>query len=419
MKKQLNSVLIKPAGPDCNMACKYCFYLKKSELFSQSKVHRMSEEILEEMVHQLMNQPLKQISFGWQGGEPTLMGLPFFKKAVEFQQKYGKNQSVGNGLQTNGILIDDKWARFLAQYKFLTGVSLDGPQHIHDHYRLSAGGKGTWTKVVDSAKRMLDTAAEVNALVVVTDYSAQFAEEIYQFHRELGLNYMQFIPCVETDPNNADISAPFSVPAEKYGELLIKLFDLWMNDFYEGVPTTSIRYFDSVFYTYVDLPAPECTLLPECGVYVVVEHNGDVYSCDFFVEPKWKLGNVLKDNLVDLLNSPLQSEFGKNKANLPDECKNCQWLKHCWGGCTKDRIKDKRDKNHNNFCDAYKMFFEHADDRFKKLAEEWKTNQEHRIAETRKQVLQAIGKGEIQVTRNDPCPCGSGKKFKKCCGMEK
>ena len=419
MKKQLNSILIKPAGPDCNMACKYCFYLKKSELFSQSKVHRMSEEILEEMVRQLMSQNLQQISFGWQGGEPTLMGLPFFEKAIELQQKYGKNQSVGNGLQTNGILIDDEWAKFLAKYKFLTGLSLDGPKHIHDHYRLSAGGKGTLTKVVDSAKLMIDAGVEVNALVVVNDYSVQFAEEIYKFHRELGLNYMQFIPCVETDPNNPEISAPFSVPPAKYGEFLIKLFDLWMNDFYEGVPTTSIRYFDSVFYTYVDLPAPECTLLHECGVYVVVEHNGDAYSCDFFVEPKWKLGNVLKDNLVDLLNSPLQSEFGKNKANLPDECKNCQWLKHCWGGCTKDRIKDKRDENHNHFCIAYKMFFEHADDRFKKLAEEWKTNQEHRIAETKKQVLDAIRKGEIQVTRNDSCPCGSGKKFKKCCGMEK
>lgn len=415
IKKQLKDILIKPAGPDCNLACKYCFYLEKSNLFPQSKVHRMSEEILEEMIRQMMSQTEDYVSFGWQGGEPTLMGLPFFEKAIELQKRYGRNHKLGNGLQTNGILIDNNWAKFLAEYKFLIGLSIDGPQHVHDFYRTSTGGKGTWAKVIDSGKIMLDAGAEVNALTVVNDYSVNFPEEIYEFHKDMGLNFMQFIPCVETDSNDAAKAAPFSVSGEKFGSFLCTLFDLWTNDFVDGIPKTSIRYFDSVFYRYVNFPAPACTLLPECGVYVVVEHNGDVYSCDFFVEPEWKLGNIMKDNLTEMLNSPRQNEFGMLKADLPEICQSCKWLKYCWGGCTKDRIKDPQDKKLNHFCKSYKFFFEHADTKLKRLADNWKKNQEQQILENRKKAVNAINRGEIKVGRNDPCPCGSGKKFKRCC----
>ena len=374
-QKPLTSVLVKPAGPDCNLACKYCFYLEKANLFPQTKIHRMSQEILEEMIRQVMQQGAPQISFAWQGGEPTLMGLPFFENAVEFQQKYGRNQIVGNGLQTNGTLLNKNWAHFLRDNNFLVGISLDGPQHIHDHYRVFRSGKGSWQQVVDGAKMLLDTGVEVNALTVVSDYSARFPEEIYEFHKSLGLNYMQFIPCVETDPNNPAQAAPFSVSPEQYGKFLQRIFDLWWNDFRNGQPTTSVRYFDSVFYTYVGLTPPDCTLQKECGIYVVVEHNGDVYSCDFFVEPQWRLGNVMNDRLIDLLNSRKQDEFGKIKVHLPKECLNCPWLKYCWGGCPKDRIRDPRDRGSNHFCQSYKMFFQHADSRLKKLANEWKRKQ--------------------------------------------
>jgi uncharacterized protein len=410
-QKQLDSILIKPAGPDCNMACTYCFYLEKAELFSKSKIHRMSEDILEKMIKQAMTQSGTNISFGWQGGEPTLMGLPFFEKAVEFQKRYAQGQSVGNGLQTNGILINDKWANFVKEYNFLVGLSLDGPKHIHDHYRFMRGNQGSWSHVMDSAKLMLDAGVAVNALSVVNDYSVQFPQDIYEFHKDLGLTYMQFIPCVETDPNDNGRVAPFSVPPEKYGEFLCSLFDLWINDFVDGVPTTSIRFFDSVFYSYVDLTPPECTLLPECGVYVVVEHNGDVYSCDFFVEPEWKLGNIMEDNLFDMLNSERQQEFGQIKANYPQACQNCEWLRYCWGGCTKDRLKDPQDKKLNHFCISYKRFFKHADDRMQQLAENWKREQkEHHAQYTSREVITE------KVGRNEPCPCGSGKKFKRCCG---
>ena len=413
-QKQINSVLVKPAGPDCNMNCTYCFYLEKDTLFPESKIHRMSEDVLEEMIKQVMSQAGQEVSFAWQGGEPTLMGLAFFEKAVELQQKYGRGQSVGNGFQTNGIVIDKNWVHFFKEYKFLIGLSLDGPEHIHNRYRHLRGGEGSWLQVVDCAKFMLDEDVAVNALTVVTDYSAQFPEEIYNFHKELGLSYMQFIPCVETDPENPNKAAPFSVSSEKYGEFLCRMFDLWQSDFEKNTPATFIRFFDSIFYSYVGLEPPECTLLKTCGVYVVIEHNGDVYACDFFVDPDWKLGNIMLDKVIYMLNSDRQREFGQLKASLPGPCTKCVWLKYCRGGCMKDRIRDTQDKNINHFCGSFKMFFKHADERLKRLAEEWKSHQ----ASAREEELK--GQSEFlkdkKVGRNDPCPCGSGLKYKKCCG---
>jgi len=406
--KRLDSVLIKPAGPDCNMACSYCFYLDKASLFPHFQVHRMNEAVLEETIRQVMSQAGPSVSIGWQGGEPTLMGLPFFEQAVKFEKRYGQGKSIGNGLQTNGLLLDGQWAEFLKTYHFLVGISLDGPEHIHNRYRSLQGGQDSWSRVTDRANLLLDAHVEVNALTVVNDYSVRFPHEIYSFLKEMGLTYMQFIPCIETDPHDTTKASPFSVSANLYGDFLIALFDLWTADFSDNSPTTSIRFFDSLFYCYVDLSPPECTLLPSCGVYVVVEHNGDVFSCDFFVEPEWKLGNVMEASLTDMLNSKLQSFFGQKKASLPESCQNCKWLSHCRGGCTKDRIRDPRDSGLNHFCESYKMFFEYADGEFKQLAQKWK--EEGREAQFPAESQKTV------VSRNDPCPCGSGKKYKKCCG---
>jgi uncharacterized protein len=371
-KKKLSSVLIKPAGPDCNMACTYCFYLEKSALFSGTTTHRMSEDILEETVEQVLSQGESEVSFGWQGGEPTLMGLAFFQKAVELQKRYGKGQTVGNGLQTNGLLIDRAWAEFLREYKFLVGLSLDGPEHIHNRYRLARNGKGSWSRVVESAELLLDSGVATNALSVVNDYSVDYPEDIYAFHKSLGLNYMQFIPCLEPDPGDPSKTASFSAPAGKYGRFLCRIFDLWLDDFDGMTATTSIRFFDSLFHIYVDFPPPECTLLKECGVYVVIEHNGDVYSCDFFVDPQWKLGNIMTNRLVHMLNSSTQNRFGKLKSRLPGKCRDCAWLRTCRGGCTKDRLFNPSNPQLNHYCESYKMFFSHADARFKDLAAAWK-----------------------------------------------
>ena len=372
----------------------------------------MSEDILEETIKQVLSQGESEISFGWQGGEPTLMGLPFFHKAVEFQQLYGRGQSVGNGLQTNGLLINREWAEFLNEYKFLIGLSLDGPEHIHNRYRQMRNGKGSWSRVVDTAKLLLDKEVATNALTVINDYSVDFPEEIYAFHKSIGLDYMQFIPCLEPDPQNSSHTASFSAPSEKYGQFLCRVFDLWLDDFDGMIANTSIRFFDSLFHIYVDLPAPECTLLKECGVYMVIEHNGDVYACDFFVDPAWKLGNIEKGKLIDMLNSSTQNRFGQLKANLPKECKKCPWLQTCRGGCTKDRLHNPSNKELNYYCPSYKMFFEHADKRLKDLAGRWKRQQ---------MPLGSNSPGEEvpKAGRNDPCPCGSGLKYKKCCGQDR
>ncbi len=415
MGKPLNSILIKPAGPDCNMACAYCFYLEKAGLFPASETHRMSEDILEAMVSQTMKAAPGQISFGWQGGEPTLMGLGFFEKAVELQKKYGRSHTVGNGLQTNGILVDEKWARFLAEYNFLVGLSIDGPAHVHDRYRKMRGGGGSWEKVRDRARLMLDEGVAVNALSVVNDYAADFADEIYSFHKELGLNYMQFIPLVDPGIGSGGDDLPSQVSAERFGAFLCSLFDLWIGDFEDGVPTTSVRFFDSVFHIYAGLHPPECTLMRECGAYVVVEHNGDVYSCDFYVEPEWRLGNVLDDDLRDLLNCGKQTEFGAMKSRIAAECTECRWLKYCRGGCTRDRVPGARGEM-SHLCSSFRIFFRHADGKLQDLARDWKRDQiEARDAEIDRIRRSAETDGG-KVGRNDPCPCGSGRKFKVCCG---
>lgn len=332
----------------------------------------MSEEILEEIIKQALYQSPGEISFGWQGGEPTLMGLPFFEKAVRLQAYHGKGKLIGNGLQTNGILVDKTWAKFLKEFHFLVGLSLDGPEHIHNRYRVLSAGQGSWSMVVNKAKLLLDAAVAVNSLIVVNNYSVRFPEEIYNFHKNLGLNNMQFIPCVERDPENPLLAAPFSAPPEEYGKFLCKLFDLWFGDFKDGRPTTFIRFFDSLFFLYVDKEPPDCTLQAECGTYLVVEHGGDVYSCDFFVDDAWKLGHIREGRLIHMLNSSRQNKFGLQKAQLPEICKKCRWLKYCRGGCPKDRLRDPRDNGLNHFCQSFKMFFEHAHRRLSALAEKWK-----------------------------------------------
>ncbi len=369
--KPLNLLLVKPAGPDCNLDCAYCFYLDRSGMFPAVPQHRMNDEVLEAMIRQAFSGREQHVAFVWQGGEPTLMGLPFFERVVELQHKHGRGKTVSNSLQTNGVLIDETWASFLHEYHVLVGLSIDGPEHVHDHYRRTKGGQGSWAAAVGAAHLLREYGVEVNALSVVSDHAAQFPEEIYRFHKELGLPFMQFIPCVETDPADPSRAAGFSVAPDDYGRFLIRLFDLWLTDFVDGEPTTSVRYFDSVFHAYVGLDAPDCTLMKNCGVYLVVEHNGDVFSCDFFVEPRWKLGNVLTDSLSGMLNSPVQDAFAAMKAGVPAECTTCPWLRACRGGCTKDRIRDPRDNGMSHFCASYKMFFEHADAPLRRLASAW------------------------------------------------
>jgi uncharacterized protein len=329
------------------------------------------------MILQLMAQPVPQISIGWQGGEPTLMGIPFYRKALDLMQRHGRGQAVANGLQTNGVLIDKRWARLFRDYHFLIGLSLDGPQHVHDHYRTDRSGRGSWQKAFDAARLLLDQGVEVNVLTVVNDYSVRFPEEIYAFHRSAGLNFMQFIPCVERGSQDPTRLAPFSVPAGQFGDFLCKVFDLWRADFVDGVPTTSIRFFEALLFLVAGFPSTECTLLEECGGYLLIEHTGDVYACDFFVDPEWKLGNLLETSLPDLLNDPRQARFGRNKASLPEDCLACEWRMLCRGGCTKDRLRKPGSAGQNHLCASYKEFFPHAAPHLHALADRWKRKTQH------------------------------------------
>jgi len=338
----------------------------------------MDTRVLEELVRQVMGTGEPLVSLSWQGGEPALMGLDFYKKVVAFEQKYGRDgQSVGNGFQTNGLLTNEEWCEFLKEYNFLVGLSLDGPEHVHDRYRRDRAGRPTWERVMKTAELMAKYGVAYNILSVVNDYSAQFPREIYSFLTRQALpagrqeKFLQFIPIVETDKVTGK-AASFSVSGEAYGRFLCEVFDCWLEDFRDGWPTVSVRFFETVFHSYLGLEAPECTSMKECGCYLVVEHNGDVYSCDFFVEPQWKLGNLLKDKLVELLNSPRQEEFGRMKANLPEQCLGCRWLQICRGGCTKDRLRDPADNGLCHFCTSYRMFFQHADKQLRQLAERWR-----------------------------------------------
>lgn len=367
-RKPLSTVLIKPAGPDCNMDCSYCFYLEKASLFGASETHRMTAEILEETVRQVMEQSGPGVSMAWQGGEPTLMGLDFYKRAVDLQKKFGAGKLVENSLQTNGIFLDSNWAAFLRENNWLVGISLDGPKDIHDRYRLDRGRKGTHLRVEENARMLFSEGVLANAMCVVTSHSVKHADDLYHYFKDLGYKYMHFIPILERDEDDPGKLASYSVSARDYGEFLIRMFDLWVADFENGMPGTSLNLFETLLYPYVRLPSPNCTLNRACGNYVVVEHNGDVYSCDFFVEPQWKLGNIGQHRILDMLNSEKQNTFGSSKGQIPQECKECKWLSKCYGGCLKDRKNNIRNKERTAFCESHKMFFEHADPMLEQMA---------------------------------------------------
>lgn len=375
--QNLSCLLIKPAGPDCNLRCTYCFYQDKESLFPAvergmtcSASHRMTMNTLEVLTKDALTKAKNQFSFIWQGGEPTLMGLPFFEKALKLQKKYGAHLQVANAIQTNGTLIDHAWCDFFKKNDFLVGVSLDGCEKTHNRYRMSKGGAGTHAKVLENAKKMLDAGVNVNALACVTSSSAPEVGENYAFLRDAGFQYMQFIPVIEKDQNGKAMD--FSVSPKSYGDFLCALFDLWLEDFKDGKPTTSIRLFDTLFFTLLGQPAPECGSRKTCGLYLAVEHTGDVYPCDFFIEKAHRLGSIQEHSLHDLLNSQKQRLFGGAKACLGNDCIQCQWLGLCGGGCLKDRKNNPDGFETSYFCPSMKCFYAHAVPTLQKIIPHWR-----------------------------------------------
>ena len=360
------SLLIKPVSADCNLACPYCFYRRVEKIYPGR--HLMSDEVLEAVIKQFLALRLPQSIFSWQGGEPTLAGLDFYRKVIRLEEKFGRGgQVVGNALQTNAILIDREWAHFLAQYHFLVGVSLDGPQEIHDKFRRSAGGQGSYQRVMAAISHLKRDNVAFNILTLVTSANEHRAREVYRFLREKGFDFLQFIPCVEKDPTTGG-PAPFSVTPQGYGEFLCELFDEWVKD---GYPCVSIRLFDSLLEYYLSGRMPLCVLGPSCEGYVLIEANGDVYPCDFFVEKKWRLGNILEEDLLGIFNSPRHQGFSRMKAAGLTECEGCEWLSMCYGGCLKDRERcDEALKVKSPLCPAYRKFFQHSQEFFESIAKQ-------------------------------------------------
>ena len=351
-------LLIKPAGGDCNLRCQYCFYLRALELYPESRRHRMPEAVLEQVVRGLLEQRFANSVFSWQGGEPTLMGVDFFRRAVALQQQYGvAGQAVANALQTNGSLLDAEWCRLFRSYNFLIGLSIDGPQEVHDAYRVNAVGHGAWDKAMAAAELMTSAGVDFNVLCVVNDRNVGMGADLLRWFVQQGFQYLQFIPCVEP-------GKPQSVPVEQYGQFLCDAFDYWSK---EGLGRVSVRDFDAMLSMRAGVGGGMCVYGDRCNSYVVVEHNGDVYPCDFFVYNDWKLGNVMDQPLASFLETEKYKRFSYQKAKVP-ACRGCQWRGMCHGGCQKDRLMGGSLSTPTALCEANKQFFAHASPRLSALA---------------------------------------------------
>jgi len=358
MSRRPFQLLIKPVGADCNLRCDYCFYLRANELYPQPGRHIMSDEVLERTIAGLMQHRFPQSIFAWQGGEPMLAGIEFFRKVVALEQKHGvAGQSVCNGLQTNGTLIDGEWCRLFRDYSFLVGLSLDGPQDVHDAIRHSPGGRGTWDTVMAAANSMRRYGVEFNILCVVHAGNVGMGADLLRWLVAQGFTCVQFIPCNEPGLSH-------NVTPEAYGRFLCDTFDYYAK---EGFGRVSIRDFDAMLAMRMRQPVGLCTYSRTCNSYLVVEHTGDVYPCDFFVHHEWKLGNVMDAPLESFLDSERYREFAAGKDGVA-ACRRCQWRKMCHGGCQKDRRSPGSAGEPTVFCEAYRQFFKHAMPMIDKLA---------------------------------------------------
>ncbi len=364
-------VMLKPIGSVCNLACDYCYYLEKSRLYPDVKQHILTEELLERFIKEYIEcQTTNEILFTWHGGETLMRPLSFYKKALELQRKYGRGRQIDNCIQTNGTLLTDEWCRFFKENNFLVGISIDGPQDFHDEYRRNKQGLPSFYKVMKGIELLKKHQVEYNAMAVVNDYNADFPLEFYNFFKEIDCRYIQFSPIVERvkkgnlstplDKGEEVALAPFSVDAMKWGEFLCTLFDEWVKN---DVGTFFIQLFDATLANWVGEKPGICTLAATCGHAGVMEFNGDVYSCDHFVFPEYKLGNIRTQTLTEMMYSPAQLRFGQDKHDkLPGQCKECEFLFACHGECPKNRFLYTTEGEYglNYLCEGYKMFFKHV-----------------------------------------------------------
>lgn len=367
-------VMLKPAGAHCNLACKYCYYLEKNKLYPTAQRHLMSDEMLEQFTREYIEaQTMNQVLFTWHGGEPLLRSIDFYRKALSLQQKYAGGRRIDNVIQTNGTLLTDEWCEFFAQNHWLVGISIDGPQPDHDHYRLTAAGKPSWQKVMQGIKLLKKHGVEWNAMAVVNAYNANHPLEFYRFFKENGCQFLQFTPIVErltrhedgrtlaslADKDEISLSEASVVP-EQWGYFLCAIFDEWVR---KDVGKIFVEIFDCTLANWMGISPGICAYSKECGHAGVMEHNGDVYSCDHFVFPEYKLGNIRDHSLIDMLYGEQQQEFSRLKhSSLPRQCKECDMEFACHGECPKNRfMKDKYgDSGLNYLCPGYYHYYQHV-----------------------------------------------------------
>ena len=379
--QQAFELMAKPAGPRCNLHCRYCFYLEKMSFFPEGDF-LMSDKVLEAYTRKyIASQPGPSVAFAWQGGEPTLLGIDFFHRALDFQKKYGMGKEISNTLQTNGTLLDESWCDFLSKNNFMVGLSMDGPETVHDVYRLDRAGGSTHVTVLRSLRMMQKYGVEVNVLATVNIESSRRPLEVYRFFKEQGVQFIQFIPIVEreadseaerlglslagppslTQEEKAAAVMPRSVTPRDYGEFLRRIFEEWVRN---DVGSIFVMNFEWALGAWADMPAGVCYLSPRCGLNLIIEHNGDIFSCDHFVYPAYRLGNILTDDLGEMVLSKTQIAFGASKeTRLPGYCRECDVLFACRGGCPKHRFAKSPDGEPglNYLCPGFKRFYHHVD----------------------------------------------------------
>ena len=393
-------VFAKPVGALCNLECRYCYYVGRQPVESGIDLLRMPEGLLEQYIAQHIAASADPvIMFSWHGGEPTLLGLGYFRMIVALQEKYRpRGKRISNGIQTNGLLLNEEWCRFLSAEHFGVGLSLDGPPDLHDAYRRTRGGAPTSTQAVRAFELLKRHRVSCDILCAVHNRNVFQPAQVYRFFRDLGAQYLGFLPVVERASN--PVPGPHTVPSEAFGEFLCAVFDEWKD---RDIGRVSVQIFEEAGRTALGLEHSLCIFRRYCGDIPVVEHNGDFYSCDHFVDEQHRIGNIRQTPLAQLLESPEQRAFGQAKRNtLPLYCRKCEFLDMCNGACPKDRFIQSPDGEPglNFLCAGYKKFFAHSRPFFRKAAALAKSGQ----------------KPKERTGRNDPCPCGSGLKYKKCCG---
>jgi uncharacterized protein len=407
-------VFAKPIGSICNLDCHYCYYLKNEHLYPKGELFRMPDNILEEyIVQHIEAAPEPEIRFSWHGGEPTILGLDYFRKIVELQNKHQPlNQRIINGIQTNGILLDEDWCRFLAEEGFAVGLSLDGPQEMHDQYRITKDQKPSHEQTMRGYKLLQQHRIYTDILCVVNDHNVNYPVEVYRFFKQIKAPYVSFLPMVEPQPEAKDSVNPITVPTDAWGVFLCTVFDEWKE---QDIGRIKVQIFEEAARTAFDQEHSLCIFRPTCGDIPVIEHNGDFFSCDHFVDTEHRLGNIQETPFVEMLESPAQKAFGQAKLDtLPRYCQECEVRSMCNGECPKNRFLQTPDGEAglNYLCAGYKQFFSHCQPFIAEVAAVWsqQTLDQHKPMAKAKDIQTRLKTG-----RNDPCPCGSGMKYKKCC----